>query len=69
MADASIEEEPLTPADVARIFKVHPTTVAGWAEGGLLPSFRTPGGHRRFWRKDVEAFINGKPEPIAHGAA
>lgn len=32
-------------------------TVREWADSGALPSFRTPGGQRRFWREDVEAFI------------
>ena len=48
---------PLTPAQVARRFNVSVTTVANWADAGLLPSFRTPGGQRRFYLADVEAFI------------
>ncbi len=39
------------------LFNVAPDTVAGWADKGKLPSFRTPGGQRRFRREDVEAFL------------
>lgn len=53
---------PLTSGQVAKIFNVHPTTVMDWADKGKLPSFRTPGGQRRFRREDVEAFLPD-PEP------
>ena len=49
--------KPLTSGDVAKIFNVHPTTVIDWANRGKLKSFRTPGGQRRFWPEDVEAFL------------
>ena len=44
---------PLTVAEVADLFAVDPRTVKRWAEGGLIPYFRTPGGHWRFDRADV----------------
>lgn len=55
----------LTPSELARVFKVHPNTVTVWAERGRLPSFKTPGGHRRFLVSDVNAFLvsQGK-EPL-----
>ncbi len=43
----------MTPAEVARLFRVSVTTVTKWARSGLLPSVRTLGGHRRFDRRDV----------------
>jgi excisionase family DNA binding protein len=49
-------EELLSPAEVARIFKVDPKTVTRWAKAGKLSSFRTPGGHRRYHRSEIEAF-------------
>jgi excisionase family DNA binding protein len=48
---------PLRASDVARIFNVSLVTVGKWADAGLLPSFRTPGGQRRFYQADVDAFI------------
>lgn len=50
-------EELLTPGQVAALFKVSVTTVGNWADDGKLPSFRTPGGQRRFRRSDIETFI------------
>lgn len=48
---------PMTTGDVAKVFKVHTSTVIDWADAGKLPCFRTPGGQRRFLREDVEAFL------------
>jgi excisionase family DNA binding protein len=36
---------------------VDPKTVSRWARAGKIPSVRTPGGHRRFRRSDVERLI------------
>lgn len=41
----------------AEILGVHPLTVRNWAEKGYLPFLRTPGGHRRFRRDDLEEFL------------
>ena len=38
----------LTPAEVARMFRVSPKTVTRWARAGKLTAMRTLGGHRRF---------------------
>ncbi|MFI6575022.1 BldC family transcriptional regulator [Nocardiopsis sp. NPDC050513] len=45
----------LTPAAVATLFRVSPTTVTRWANQGKIPAFRTPGGHRRFLRQDIDS--------------
>lgn len=47
----------LTPRQVAELFNVHPTTVGRWETEGRLRGIRTPGGHRRFRREDVEALL------------
>lgn len=49
----NIENELMTPSEVAALFRVDPKTVARWADSGKLASVRTLGGHRRFPRKDV----------------
>lgn len=38
----------LRPGDVAELFAVSTKTVQRWADTGVLPSFRTVGGQRRF---------------------
>jgi excisionase family DNA binding protein len=50
-------EAVLTPKQVAALFAVAADTVAGWADSGKLPSFRTPSGQRRFRREDVDEFL------------
>jgi excisionase family DNA binding protein len=49
-----MKDELLTPAEVARIFRVDPKTVSRWAIAGKIDSVRTLGGHRRFYRSEVE---------------
>lgn len=53
----SRRDEFLTPNQVADRLLVAPVTVRLWASKGLLPSVTTPGGHRRFSVRDVEAFV------------
>lgn len=58
---ANETETPLTAGEVAELFKVSTVTVGVWAEQGKLPFFRTPGGHRRFHREDVDALRERLP--------
>ena len=51
------DDELLTPAQVARMFRVHPKTVTGWAQSGKLRSVRTSDGRLRFYRSDIERAI------------
>lgn len=44
----------LSSQETARILGVTPRTVQSWAEAGVLRAWKTPGGHRRFQRDDVE---------------
>lgn len=53
----SDNDEILTPGDVADLFGVNPKTVARWARVGRIPFFTTLGGHRRFYRHDVEQLL------------
>ena len=41
-----------------RLLDVSNTTLRQWADNGYLRVYRTPGGHRRFLRSDVESFAN-----------
>ncbi len=41
-------------SEIAKELGVHPSTVRNWADQGSIPVHRTPGGHRRFRRDEVE---------------
>ena len=47
------ENELLTPAEVAAMFRVNPKTVTRWARAGQLSVVRTLGGHRRFRASEI----------------
>jgi len=51
------DDELFTPAEVARMFRVNPKTVTRWARSGKLSAVRTLGGHRRFYRSEIERAI------------
>lgn len=52
-----MSREVMTPAEVAREFAVDPKTVTRWAASGRLSYFRTVGGHRRFYRDEVQDLL------------
>ncbi len=47
-------DEWLTLSETARLLGVHPSTLRAWCDRGLLPVYRTKGGHRRFRRSEIE---------------
>jgi len=47
------ENELLTPAEVAAMFRVNPKTVTRWARAGRISAVRTLGGHRRFHAAEI----------------
>jgi hypothetical protein len=59
---------PLTTRAVADRCGVDVKTVHIWASRGLLPHFRTPGGHLRFLDGDVAALaIGARTAPVSPG--
>lgn len=50
--------------DVAKICCVTPTTVIRWIEDGLIPAFKTVGGHRRVRREDLEKVCRERDIPF-----
>jgi len=52
-----VSNELLTTAEVARLFRVDPKTVAGWARAGRLAFLRTPGGQLRFFQPEVSSLL------------
>ncbi len=54
----------LTLREACKRLGVSATTLRQWAEAGKVPSFRTPGGHRRFLVSQLDAFaIPQSPHP------
>ncbi len=45
--------------EVSRALEINEATLRQWADRGRLPVYRTPGGHRRFLREDVESLMTG----------
>lgn len=55
------QEVLLTPAEVAKLFRVDPKTVTRWAKAGKLTAIRTLGGHRRYRKSEVQGLLNNAP--------
>lgn len=55
----AMDKEILTTAEAAKILGVSVRTAQLLIEGGSIPSWKTPGGHRRVYRRDVLAVISG----------
>ena len=52
------ENELLTPAEVAAMFRVNPKTVTRWARAGRISAVRTLGGHRRFRADEIRKLLD-----------
>src|ERR1051325_6277115 len=59
------EPDWLTLGQAAKFLGVAQSTIRKWSDLGRVPAFYTPGGHRRYKRADLEAFLDrsgpGKP--------
>jgi excisionase family DNA binding protein len=51
------QNELLTPAEVATMFRVNHKTVTRWARAGKISAVRTLGGHRRFHADEIRRFL------------
>lgn len=54
----STEPDWLTLGQAARFLGVAQSTIRKWSDQGRVPAFYTPGGHRRYRRRDLEAFLD-----------
>ena len=52
------DPEWLTLGQAARFLGVAQSTIRKWSDQGRVPAFYTPGGHRRYRRADLEAFLD-----------
>src|SRR3954462_3939241 len=60
------EPEWLTLGQAAKFLGVAQSTIRKWSDQGRVPAFYTPGGPRRYRRRDLELFVarsgpSGKP--------
>lgn len=53
----------LSIRQASRLLGAHIDTVRAWADAGLITSYRTPGGHRRFSRADLLTFLKHQNQP------
>jgi excisionase family DNA binding protein len=51
------DPEWLTLGQAAKYLGVAQSTIRKWSDQGRLPAFYTPGGHRRYRRGDIDAFL------------
>ena len=51
----------VTLTEACRLLGVSPSTVRRWADSGMIRTFVTPGGHRRFSRAGLEALLPTRP--------
>jgi excisionase family DNA binding protein len=52
------DSEWLTLGQAARFLGVAQSTIRKWSDQGRVPAFYTPGGHRRYRRGDLNAFLD-----------
>src|SRR5215469_3209948 len=71
MVNTKDDKSIYTTHEVSRLLHVNPRSVINWIEQSLLPSYRTPGGHRRIRRDDLLAFLRKHqiptPESLVEG--
>ncbi len=51
------EPEWMTLGQAAKFLGVAQSTIRKWSDSGRIPTFYTPGGHRRYRRGDLETFL------------
>jgi excisionase family DNA binding protein len=51
------EPDWLTLGQAAKYLGVAQSTIRKWSDLGRVPAFDTPGGHRRYRRRDLDAFL------------
>lgn len=59
-----MEKAVYTTYEIGKICHVDLTTVIGWIEKGILPGYRTPGGHRRVEKEDLIEFLKKYRLPL-----
>jgi excisionase family DNA binding protein len=53
-----------TVNQVSELLQVSPQTIVNWIEAGKLEAYKTPGGHRRIKKSDLEGFVKKHDMPV-----
>ena len=53
----------LNVGQAAEYLGVSAASLRKWSNDGLVPTYRTPGGQRRYARDDLDTFIDSMREP------
>ena len=61
------EPDWLTLGQAAKFLGVAQSTIRKWSDQGRVPAFYTPGGHRRYRRRDLELFLDRSGPAGSHG--
>lgn len=56
-----MDEELMTPQEVADWLGLHANTIRLWIRQGQLPHYMTPGGHYLLRRRDVQRLLFRNP--------
>ena len=64
-----MKDSVLTTTQAAQLLGISVRTAQLLIEGGGLPSWKTPGGHRRVHRSDVEALLTQAQAEVRHPSA
>ncbi len=57
-------DDVFTVFTASKYCNVSSKTIINWIDAGHIKAYRTPGGHRRINRKDLESFMNRQGIPI-----
>ena len=55
----------LNVGQAAAYLGVSPASLRTWSNRGLVATYRTPGGQRRYDRADLDAFMHSMREPVS----
>jgi excisionase family DNA binding protein len=59
----------MSVGEAAAYLGVSAASLRKWSNAGLVPTYRTPGGQRRYSVDDLDEFIRSMREPRANAAS
>lgn len=62
------EAKLLNVGQAAAYLGISPASLRKWSNEGLIATYRTPGGQRRYSRDDLDRFIESMREPAPTSA-